>query len=155
MLDIREALQREEVEVSDRRWRRCLGLVRAAAALDGETSASLRHLWPLSDALWDTPDQRAVVFGAVTGKSNAELLKVQTIIDAADEAMSEIDFSDKSEVSSGRQMKAIGQIKQMLDEVRSIATATRDPDIATAVTEFEALAQDFRSRVFRAQGLDL
>ena len=155
VLDIREALQREEVEVSDRRWRRCLGLVRAAAALDGETSASLRHLWPLSDALWDTPDQRAVVFGAVTGKSNAELLKVQTIIDAADEAMSEIDFADKSEVSSGRQMRVIGQLKQMLDEVRSVAKATRDPDIAAAVAEFEALAQDFRSRVFKAQGLDL
>lgn len=155
ILDIREALQREELQVSDRRWRRCLGLVRAAAALDGCTSASLRHLWPLSDALWTTPDQRAVVYGAVTGKSNAMLLKVQTIIDAADEAMAEIDFSDKSEVSSGRQMRVVGQLKQMLAEARDIASATRDPDIDAAVAEFEALAQDFRSRVFKAQGLDL
>ena len=56
--DLREALLREDIRVSDRRWRQALGLLRVAAWTDGATEVQPWQCRLLEHCLWQTPEQQ-------------------------------------------------------------------------------------------------
>ena len=56
--DLREALQREDIRISDRRWRQALGLLRVAAWTSGASAVQPWECRLLEHCLWQTPEQQ-------------------------------------------------------------------------------------------------
>lgn len=72
-------------QVSDRRWKWCLGVARAAAVLRGGDCVLPIDLRPLADCLWDTKEQRKDVLALVEQfafPDGPKLRAVQATIDA-------------------------------------------------------------------------
>jgi MoxR-like ATPase len=63
--ELRHALAREQIIVSDRRWKNSLGVMRAHAALMGRTAASEDDLMFLEHVLWKDPEERPKVTEAL------------------------------------------------------------------------------------------
>lgn len=82
---LRAALAQEGITISDRRWKRCLGLMRAAAYLDGAAEVTRAQIDVLADALWQTPEQRARVTALCLQHAAPEIAKAQEIHDAVSE----------------------------------------------------------------------
>jgi MoxR-like ATPase len=66
--EIRDTLKVEGIRPSDRRFRQCLSLLKAAAVLDGRDFVKRKDLAILSDVLWVTPEknEREIVRRVVT-----------------------------------------------------------------------------------------
>lgn len=60
--DLRDWCTAEEIEVSDRRWRKVVKLLQVSAATNGRTRVSIWDCWLLQHCLWDTPEAREKVF---------------------------------------------------------------------------------------------
>lgn len=58
---LRVELQKENLVVSDRRWKRCVRLLQARAWLDGATEVDSEQFDVLRAALWNSPDERETV----------------------------------------------------------------------------------------------
>lgn len=65
VVSIRRELSSSGITASDRRWRQCMDLVRASAAISERDTAELSDLDPLCHALWSEPEQREAVFSVV------------------------------------------------------------------------------------------
>ncbi|MBC7107028.1 MAG: AAA family ATPase [Firmicutes bacterium] len=65
VVGIRRELASSGITASDRRWRQCVDLVRASAAISERDTAELSDLDPLCHALWSEPEQREAVFSVV------------------------------------------------------------------------------------------
>ena len=62
LLRLRAFASEQGIIVSDRRWRKIVGLLRASAASCGRDSVSLWDGWLLQHCTWDKPEQRAAIF---------------------------------------------------------------------------------------------
>jgi MoxR-like ATPase len=71
-----------QIQISTRRWVKAVGLLQAAAWLEGDDEVDSDHFEVLAWALWDDPDQRADVKKLVAAKAAPELAKCQSIHDA-------------------------------------------------------------------------
>lgn len=73
----------ESIYVSDRRWRKIVQLLRAAAFLNGRDEVHVMDVFLASDCIWDELEQRdeahALVLGAITGAGYRKLVNVQPI----------------------------------------------------------------------------
>ena len=58
---LRRYLREQGRQVSDRRWRKALKLLRVAASTDGREQVSVWDCWLLQHCLWDRPDEQALV----------------------------------------------------------------------------------------------
>lgn len=130
MLDLRDALaQKHGLTASERRWRKCEGLVRASAALDGRNVAKASDLLILADALWNAPDERAKIRGVIADAVSPDLAAAQRIHDAAIEACGRIDMKTADVAALG---KLNQEVKAMLAEVNKL-DAEQIGDIAEKV----------------------
>lgn len=83
LYDLREWCIAEQIEVSDRRWRKVAYLLQISAATNGRSRVSVWDCWLLQHCLWDSPDARARVFewyaarvGASATMSPSRLTKI-------------------------------------------------------------------------------
>ena len=60
--DLRDWCTAEEIDVSDRRWRKVVKLLQVSAATNGRTRVSIWDCWLLQHCLWDAPEAREKVF---------------------------------------------------------------------------------------------
>lgn len=105
ILTLRDRLAREHgIVVSDRRWRKVIRLVRAAAYLEGRDEATARDLVILADALWDKPDQRAPVRLLLAELCTPQLAELMKHGDAAAEIFAR--FEADTEAREGKAHKA-------------------------------------------------
>jgi len=89
ILDLSEAMMAEGLEVSDRRWRKCVKLVQASAVMAGRDVATTEDLMPMADALWDDPEDAPKVYGMVARMVSPDLETALRILDAATSAWTE------------------------------------------------------------------
>lgn len=75
LVQVRRELAKEKIFPSDRRFRQCLELLKAEAALVGSRAVLPQHMGILKDALWQTPDQKQVVAAVIAGYAEDKLLK--------------------------------------------------------------------------------
>lgn len=83
---LRTTLGNAGIVLSDRRWRRSVKLLRAAAWLAGETVVSDEHFGVLSDVLWDNPQHRQTVaaeVGKLTSSIGNEATKIADTLSVA------------------------------------------------------------------------
>jgi len=88
-LEVIAALSAEGINPSDRRKCHAVKIAKAAAFLDGASEVKPEHLEPLSDVLWDVPDQIAKTLEIVLKVSNplgARLYEMERCITEIQEA---------------------------------------------------------------------
>lgn len=90
LLSIREALRQEGLVSSDRRWKKSLRLVQAAAWLSGEKGTAPEDLLILTDALWSEPKDRPRVARTVGKLADPASLQALEILDAAKESADKV-----------------------------------------------------------------
>ncbi len=59
---LREFLEKEEIYVSDRRWRQALRLLKVAAWTNGQDAVTIWECWLLQHCLWREPAQREKIY---------------------------------------------------------------------------------------------
>lgn len=91
LIEVREALALEGITVSDRRLKKCLRLVQAAAFMAGETEATAEDLLCLVDALWREPKERAKVARVVGKVADPVSVQVAEVLDAARELSKKVE----------------------------------------------------------------
>ncbi len=84
---LRGALGAEGIVVSDRRWKKLLGLLRAWAWLQGDASVDALHFEILRHGLWSDPREVAKVTGIVTKTASPAL---NTAIETYDAIMEQV-----------------------------------------------------------------
>lgn len=67
LTELRRTLRAAGVQASDRRYRQALGVLRAAALLDGRERVEHRDLMWLEHVLWTEPQEQALVLDALAG----------------------------------------------------------------------------------------
>lgn len=81
LLTLKTKLAAAGIMVSDRRWKRSVGLLRANAWLSEDDEVSTDHFAILSDVLWSDPATRATVASAVDEVSGSSALVARKVLD--------------------------------------------------------------------------
>lgn len=91
MIELRKQLGDAGIEPTERRFVRSMGIIRAAAFLDGCTQADLEHMRPLQHVLWEVPGQQSEVANLVLAiaapldkEANALLAEVEKLEEQLD-----------------------------------------------------------------------
>ncbi len=114
LIAIRDAAKAEGVIVSDRRWKKSLRLVQAAAWLAGEKQTSPEDLTLLTDALWREPKERSKVAKLVGRLADPVATQATEILDAARETADKV-----MALKSGDRKTYLAQAAQSLEEFRA------------------------------------
>lgn len=85
LLQLREELRKENIIVSDRRYKQSLSLIKAFAYLNGRKEAVVEDLLILQHVLWSQPSERKLVQKHILNVINPTLTKVQEYLDIATE----------------------------------------------------------------------
>lgn len=157
LITIRDSLRAEGIVVSDRRWKQALRLTRAVAWLAGSAETCPEDLTVLSDCLWREPKERAKLAAIVGRHADPAGAKVQEILDAARELTAATNAQRgnpeafvAAAVKSNRDLQA--QVRK-LRTMETDATPRTRGAIGDAVTEINAIAQDFARAVSAGMGL--
>lgn len=113
LLAIREALKAEGIVGSDRRWKKSLRIVRAAAYLACATETSAEDLTVLTDALWREPKERPKVAKLVGRLADPLSTQATEILDVAMETSAKVAGLDKADRSN-----YVAQAAKALEEFR-------------------------------------
>lgn len=152
---LRAELSKEGVVASDRRWRKCANLMRAAAWLDGLSEVSAEHIAVLIPSLWNTPDQVAKVAGACSKFASAELSDAQKAYDGLVEVIAKLppasDPAFEAKAPSARRELSKGVAK--LRALQGKASPASARKIGALVSDLEAKSAELREAV--AKLLDL
>jgi len=70
------------IQASDRRWRKCVRVLKASAWMEGATEVTAEAFPILAHVLWETVDQIAKLQQVVSKYTSAELAEAQEIADA-------------------------------------------------------------------------
>lgn len=112
VLRIRAALHDKGVRVSDRRWRKAVGLLRAEAALAGRGRATSAHLGALEHCLWERIEQIPAVREVVRANVATWIKVTRDGHAAIDEQIARIQEAGRR---GGKRHEAIGQLAKSLD----------------------------------------
>lgn len=114
--DVLEALQRvrtdlraDGIEPTDRRFRECLKVIRAAAWIDGEGVADIEHLRPLAHMLWTTEDEIPRVERMLLELANPLDKEAIALLEVVDKLAEDLDkvLSDKDMDSTLRNKRGV------------------------------------------------
>lgn len=159
---LRAKLQKDaQVMLSDRRWRQCVGLMKASAWLTGDVEVMEDHLSVLAPALWSDVGQIPVVqkiCREVAGSLAAEASKVASTIGEAIKAVPDVPAGQMAPKEIQDQMVAVnregGRALARLGELLNQAKTPRaQAVIKAAIADVETKLTPLRSRMREALGL--
>ena len=147
-LDLVDALASEcGIEVTDRRARKSMKLLRAYAALQGRTEVVPEDLEILADSLWNAPEERAPVMGQIMKVSNPAKAEAAKVYDAAVEAFSALDLSTVSLRSVAKFSGTLSTLKEMR---RAVEGLSDHPSVQAIASDIKALENDVARAVAKA-----
>lgn len=136
------------IEVSDRRKRKLVKLIRSRAALAGDSVATKRHAKIALEALWDEPAQRAQVadtFREIAGPDDEDLA-IQ-LMDAAREAMAVVDMKASGAAFTRPAGEALTRLDEIASHLRDLTPSEYSAKILERVTGFrQVIAREMASR---------
>ena len=110
LINVRDACKAEGVVASDRRWKKSLRLMQAAAWLAGEKETTPEDLVMLVDSLWREPKERPKVAKLVGRLADPVATQAVEILDAAKETAEKV-----SALKAGDRKQYIAQAAQALE----------------------------------------
>jgi MoxR-like ATPase len=122
---IRQALRKEGIVPSDRRFKQGLDVVRAQALLRGSDLAEAFDCEVLTMVLWDKPEQRPVVDEVVLRAVCPEMEELRAIAAEMEAAYAQLDLNDASKIFEYAS-RLTTAIKRMGALVERIPAAHRD-----------------------------
>jgi len=123
---IRQIMISKGISVSDRRWKKCLAIIKANAWIEGRTEASEEDLEILAHALWQEPNQVAEIRKMIVGLVNPMDMIAQDLLDQAVEIYQEAMAAAGTDKKTAAGMEANGKltnISQKLEKMKEEATA--------------------------------
>jgi MoxR-like ATPase len=144
---LRKALLAEGIAVSDRRWQQSMGLIRAAALMDGRATAEEDDLAVLAHVCWTQPEQQPRI-AAQVGKLANPLNQRAT--ELADDAKSVYDLAlakwgDRSLKAEERASMVVAQVAKLNTYYRDITAVYRQAQAeGRGAAKIEALGRQVR-----------
>jgi len=117
LVELRGVARASGIVVSDRRWKQCLSLVRAAAHVDGRTSTEPDDLEILEHVLWRKPDERQVVAKTIAGTVNPSGAKAVEELDNARDVLRRLPA--KGTIDATAYTTALAEATQNVSEILS------------------------------------
>ena len=114
LIQIRDACKAEGIIASDRRWKKALKLVQAAAYMAGEKKTSPEDLAILVDSLWREPKDRPKVARLVGKLADPVGAQAAEILDAARETAAKV-----AALQAGDRKAYIAQAAQALEQFQA------------------------------------
>lgn len=124
LFDLRAELGKAGIQASDRRWKKLLNILRAAAWLAGDPEASTEYFPVLANCLWHTPDQFPGVQAAVSKFAAPEVGEATTIHDAALELIAQLPAPGSPDYTA-RLVPTHRELKRSIDRMAKLAEATK------------------------------
>ena len=138
LLDLQDALASEcSIEMSDRRLRKCIKLLRAYAALQGRSVVVIEDLEVLADSLWNTPEERAPIAGQIMKVSNPAKADAAKVYDAAVEAFTAVDLKAVTLTNIRPVSGLLHSLREMSKTIRAMSDHPSVQAIADDVDEME------------------
>ena len=152
ILDLKDSLAREHgIVASDRRWRKCVKLVQATAVINGRLVAEREDLLVLADALWDRPEDHAVIYGSIAAVVSPDLQAALALLDAATEMFGSIDFNATDADSVGRMGRVNSELKRIALEADRL---NQSGQVVDAVCKVRGMQAAVARAAMQALGLD-
>lgn len=142
IIKIRSELHEKGIRVSDRRWSKAIGLLRAEAVLRGRDNINSAGLAILEHCLWDRPEQIPVVREVVSAHVASWIKAGRDAHAALDEQLVRIREAAKT---GGTRHLAVGQIAKCVDVLVDI-DASIDA-ILKSSPDANELAEQLRTRL--------
>ncbi|HEY2516017.1 MAG TPA: AAA family ATPase [Polyangiaceae bacterium] len=154
LISLRDACAKAKIVVSDRRWRQCLSVVRAAAHIDGRTTTEPEDLDVLEHVLWRKPDEQSAVARLVQSVVNPNGAKAVEELDAARDLVAKL--PTPGSIDAGAYMSAIGSAAKDVAEILArVERLTPSRKVTTAKTEIAKIKRDVAMLAMRAAGIQL
>jgi MoxR-like ATPase len=100
--ELRGFCVKQEIQVSDRRWRKIVKLLQMSAHTNGKSEVSIWDCWLLQHCLWNSPEERATIYGwyadRVGATGSQDISKLESVISAWEDQLKR----DRSEKSQAR-----------------------------------------------------
>ena len=156
LLALRRELSEAGIVASDRRYKKCLSLLKAHAFLEGRKKATDDDLSVLAHALWSDPSQLRDVRKAVMERENPHLHRAQDLLDEASEVHKQaMNAPEEEQTNKGQEANAkLKGITNRLLSLRSEAEKEgRPPERIDEV--LKAVATMNREVVARCLGITM
>ncbi len=124
IFELRKELAREEIVVSDRRWKNSLAVMRAHAMLTGRTAVSEDDLGFLNHVLWKDPEERPKVADAI-----------HRLVKGYEEAAREL-------LIQGQELREYAERGWESEELRRRALVEAHAKLANILARFDTLLRD-------------
>lgn len=125
LMNVREGLGKEGMKASDRRYVKCLKMLRANAYLEGRDEANEEDVHVLFSALWDDPSDERKVRQVILKSINPALQEVNDLLGEAEEIFNGVQATlsqadgGASLISGGRDASV--NLKSILRRIEGIA----------------------------------
>ena len=158
LLSIREQCKTEGLVASDRRWKKSLKLVKAAAYLAGATETTPEDLTILVDSLWREPKERPKVARLVGNLADPVGSKATEVLDAARETAAKVSALEGGERKDylAQATQAIQTLRAQQDKLKELARAAGSRSglvIHDATVEIHQLHAELARAVSQGLGL--
>jgi MoxR-like ATPase len=149
-LDFQDLLSKDGIVLSDRRSVKVLRAIKASAWLDGDSTATVDHLFVLRFCCWDTPEQRDKVLAACNTLEKSATREALDEIDAALRAYRGIPVEPDAEI------RAIGKVLPLITRTGKSVSAKKKAGaftkrgaekIGRRMKELQDAYRDLESRV--------
>jgi MoxR-like ATPase len=130
---VREALRREGIFASDRRYRESLDVIKAAALLRGREQAEEEDLFILRHVLWQGPEQAETVSEIIFDSINPMERQAEMLLEQAEDIArhSLREFADEEEGSRAG-LEAHGKLKRINESLSRLIDRSEEESRPTA-----------------------
>lgn len=144
LIKLRRGVEKAGILVSDRKWRQCIRLIQAQAAIAGRTKAEIEDGLILQHVLWSTAEQIPQVRKLVNGAMNPLGEKVQEVIDS-------LNAISASSVKPGQEEQAVEVVKKFNHGIKQLRDLGKgNPKIAALIKNFIEKRDEISSRMLSA-----
>ena len=149
IVDLRNACKKAAIQVSDRRWRQTLNLIKAYAHIDARTETAPEDLEILEHVLWDKPSDRVLATKTVQSVISPASATATEQLDAARDLLkSLVEGTGMSQLSAA--VKDISEIQK-----RIAALPNNSKRVQSALDEVKSIKSEIAKKAMRSAGLDV
>lgn len=152
MVELRKKLRDKGISPTDRKFKQCLSIIRAAAWFDECTEADIEHLRPLEHVLWMDPTQVQSVSETVIAMANPleeEAMQLLQDLNRLEKDLDKMRTDDEKAVISNEINGKLRRAKGELDELQNRAKRSGKRRRSTRVDEAHDKLQALTERVLR------